>query len=76
MITTEDRQMKLSIDNVWTSPTMLHVRVTTWGDDGQRWRKYHAATPLDTVEPDAIKALVAYAQGQEHLPSVHDVPLF
>lgn len=68
--------MKVSIDNVWASPTMLHVRVTTWSDNGQRWHKYHASSRLEDIEPDAIKALQAYAAGVDSDSAWEDLALF
>lgn len=68
--------MKVTIDNVWCSPTMLHVRVTTWGDNGARYHKYHAATPLDEIEPSAIKALLHYMAGVDQDSRWEDLSLF
>lgn len=47
--------MEVSVDNVWASPSTLHVRVTVHGDH-YRWRhKYDVAIPVETIPEEAVR---------------------
>lgn len=66
--------MEVSVDNVWTSPSTLHMRVTVWGPD-HKWRnKYDAAVPLEDIPEEALlpwlRALGAgpFNDSREQLP--------
>jgi len=49
--------MDVIVDNIWASPSTLHLRVHVWGG-GRAWRhKYEVSVPLSEVEPSAIAAL-------------------
>lgn len=49
--------MKVAVDQVWATPSTLHMRVIVFADDG-RWRhKYICAVPVDEIPEEAIEAL-------------------
>lgn len=46
--------MQVQVDNVWATPSTLHMRVTIWGPD-YKWRhKYDATVPLEDISDEAI----------------------
>lgn len=50
--------MQVQVDNVWATPSNLHVRVTVWADD-RRWRhRFDVAVPAGEISPEAIALLV------------------
>lgn len=68
--------MKVIIDDVWSSPSTLHVRVTLHDDEG-RWRhRYYPTVPLSQVPIEALAPLIAYFKDPTHDPLEGDVPLF
>lgn len=51
--------MIVTVDNVWATPSTLHMRVTVWGN-GNAWRhRYDAHVPVDEIPTEAISALWA-----------------
>lgn len=52
--------MQVQIDDVWASPSTLHVRVTVLDSEG-RWRhRYYPAVALDEIPVEALAPLLAY----------------
>lgn len=50
--------MEVTVDNVWATPSTLHMRVTVWGP-GHKWRhRYDAAVPVSEIPEEAVAALV------------------
>lgn len=50
--------MKVQVDNVWATPSALHMRVTVWADDN-RWRhRYDVHVPREEISPEAIAVLL------------------
>lgn len=50
--------MKVQVDNVWATPSALHMRVTVWADDG-RWRhRYDVHVPAEEIHPEAVEMLL------------------
>lgn len=65
--------MKVHVDNVWSSPSRLHLRVMVCADD-YRWRhKYEVSVPLDEIEPDALAPM--FAQVAEDQGALADHPV-
>lgn len=65
--------MDVAVDNVWASPSTLHMRVTVW-NDARTWRhKYDVAVPLAEIPPEALQPLTQpvgldrWVEGQEAL---------
>lgn len=54
--------MRVLVDDVWASPSTLHVRVTVYDAD-MRWRhRYYPAISLDQVPTDALAPLLGWLQ--------------
>lgn len=54
--------MQVLVDDVWASPSTLHVRVTVY-DDQKRWRhRYYPAISLDQVPTEALAPLLGWLQ--------------
>ena len=67
--------MQVTFDNVWSSPSTLHMRVTVWGP-GDRWRhRYDLSVPLDEIPQEALRGLVDHAARSE-VRDLHQLPLF
>lgn len=46
--------MRVEIDQVWATPSTLHVRAIVHDDNG-RWRhKYYPSIPLDEIPEEAV----------------------
>jgi len=68
--------MKVNVDDLWASPSMLHFRVTAFDEDG-RWRhRYYPTMRLDQIPSEALEPLRAYLNGTEPPVISLDVPLF
>lgn len=57
----KDRRMApiepIQVDEIWATPSTLHMRVTIWGK-GWAWRRKHqVAVPLDDIPREALLAL-------------------
>lgn len=50
---------RVTVDNVWATPTTLHMRVTVWGRDYRYRNKYNCAVPVSEIPSEAIDALWA-----------------
>ncbi len=47
----------MSVDNIWASPSALHLRVHVMADDC-RWRhKYEVTVPVSDIPEEAIASL-------------------
>lgn len=52
--------MRVQVDQVWATPSTLHVRVIVWGPD-DRWRhKYYAAVPFGDIDEHVLTMLAGY----------------
>jgi len=67
--------MKVSVDNVWSSPSTLHLRVHVWGPQGNWRHKYDIAIPLEEIPEEALRGLVEYADPAP-VRDIHQLPLF
>lgn len=68
--------MKVSIDQVWSTPSTLHCRVVVWADD-RAWRqKHYVAVPLETIEPQALEALTLLARPEKDPDDTNQALLF
>jgi hypothetical protein len=66
--------MQVSVDNVWSTPSTLHMRVTVWGP-GHEWRhKYDVAVPLEDIPEEALWGLTERAGVVPR--DMHQLPLF
>ena len=67
--------MQVTVDNVWSSPSTLHCRVTVWGP-GDAWRhRYDVAVPLEDIPQEALRGLRDHA-GTSEVRDLHQLPLF
>lgn len=49
--------MEVTVDQLWATPSTVHVRVIVFGPD-RRWRhKYHCSIPVDEIPEEALRAL-------------------
>lgn len=66
--------MQVTVDNIWASQTVLHLRVTVWVEG--KWRhKYDVAVPIATIPEEALAA--AWIPVTMPVPvEVADTPLF
>lgn len=50
--------MQVEVDQVWATPSTLHVRVIVH-DDQRRWRhKYYASVPLAEIPEEALAMII------------------
>lgn len=51
--------MEVAVDQVWATPSTLHVRILVFGPE-RRWRhKYYASVPIAEIPEEALQALQA-----------------
>lgn len=56
--------MEVAVDQIWATPSTLHMRIVVWGPD-RAWRhKYYAATPLKDIDEHVTTMLVEYHMDQ------------
>jgi len=68
--------MKVSVDEVWSSPSNLHVRVIVSADD-DKWRvKHYVAIPLEDIPEEALVYMLAYLMRDVEIVEKRDTPLF
>lgn len=68
--------MQVTVDNVWATPSTLHMRVTVWGPD-HRWRhRYDAHVPVEDIPDEALEALTLTRRDEAWRDYLEDVPLF
>lgn len=68
--------MKVTVDQVWATPSTLHVRVIVWGDAQQWRRKHYVAVALEDVEPSAVEALTLLARPERDPDDTNQAALF
>lgn len=68
--------MKVLVDDVWASPSNLHVRVTVSADDGRWHHKYYEAVPLETIPEEALVDMLAFLMKHADVVEQRDTPLF
>jgi hypothetical protein len=68
--------MKVLVDEVWSSPSTLHVRVVVSADDGKWHQKYYEAIPLETIPEEALVYMLAYLMEGVEVKEDLDAPLF
>lgn len=68
--------MICDVDNLWATPSGVHLRVTVWPDD-RRWRRRFDETILwKDVPEEVIGSLVAYWMDTQPAEDLDDIPLF
>jgi len=68
--------MQVTVDNVWSTPSNLHMRVTVWGP-GERWRhRYDVSVPLEDIPEEALWGLYDRAGASTPPRDLHQLPLF
>lgn len=75
--TRRDRQnMRVEIDQVWATPSTLHVRAIVHDDNG-RWRhKYYPSIPLAEIPEEALVMLTQAYLDQPVDEEANMEPLF
>lgn len=67
--------MQVTVDNLWSTPSTLHMRVTVWGP-GEKWRhRYDIALALDELPEEALWGILE-SQGAQVPRDIHQLPLF
>lgn len=67
---------RVSVDNIWATPSTLHMRVTVWNATYRYRHKYEIAVPVAEIPEDAISALWTANVEEKWDPETEDVPLF
>lgn len=68
--------MKVLVDDVWASPSTLHLRVTVSGDNYEWRRRFYEAVPLEDIPSEALETVITYWLGEETGKHQEDTPLF
>lgn len=50
--------VKVDVDEVWATPSTLHVRVHVRADDGTWRHKYYCSVPLSEVPEEALVMMI------------------
>lgn len=68
--------MKVQADNLWATPSGLHMRVTVWNNE-QTWRhRYDVMVPVAEISAEAVAALFEFVADDTWHEDLEDVPLF
>lgn len=68
--------MRVEIDQVWATPSTLHVRAIVHDDNG-RWRhKYYPSIALSEIPEEALGMLVAHTMDTAPEEDHHQTALF
>jgi hypothetical protein len=68
--------MQVQIDEVWATPSTLHVKVTVSADD-YRWRyRAYPSIPLKEVPTEALTMLLAFVMDEVPEEDHHQTALF
>lgn len=68
--------MKVDVDQIWATPSNLHLRVCVWADD-RAWRhKYYVAVPLEDIEDAVVATLLEAFTQESDEPDHHQTALF
>lgn len=68
--------MQIQIDEVWCTPSTLHVKVTVSADDYRwRWRGY-PTVPLADIPTEALTMLLAHVMDETPEEDHHQTALF
>lgn len=61
--------MEVQVDNLWATPSTVHMRVSVWGPD-HRWRqRFDAHVPVSEIPEESLVALVGgFLLGPESKP--------
>jgi hypothetical protein len=66
--------MEVTVDNLWSSPSTLHMRVTVW-PNSRVWRqKFDVAVPLADIPLEAVLPLLTSAAWSMDRDSVAEQP--
>lgn len=69
-------RVDVHVDNVWATPSGLHMRVTVWGPD-HKWRhKYECMVPVAEIQAEAIEPLWEAIKDEAWSEDLSDIPLF
>lgn len=68
--------MQVSVDNLWATPSGLHMRVTVWGPDRQWRHRYDAMVPVAEISPEAVCSLFNLVTDDTWHEDLSDIPLF
>lgn len=67
--------MHVYVDNVWATPSTLHMRVHVWGVDNKWRRRFDCHVPLSTIPPQALEPLLALVKDELFTPDDLDQPV-
>ena len=67
---------EVAVDNVWATPSGLHMRVTVWSRDKRYRHKYECFVPVAEISSEAVSALFALTAEEDWREDLEDIPLF
>jgi hypothetical protein len=68
--------MRVEIDQVWATPSTLHVRAIVHDDQG-RWRhKYYPSIAIDDIPEEALAMLLGRVEDSVREEDHHQTALF
>jgi hypothetical protein len=68
--------MEVQIDNVWATPSTLHMRVTVWGPSNKWRHRYDASVPMDDIDEHVAAMFGAYVDDTTPEEDHHQTALF
>lgn len=68
--------MEVTVDQVWATPSTLHMRVLVHGPN-RAWRhKYLCSIPIEEIPEEAVEALCVRGLESRCSCDEHQIPLF
>lgn len=68
--------MQVAVDQIWCTPSTLHMRVVVWGPNREWRHKYYSAIPLSDVPEEVIISLYQHWLDDQPSEDLEDIPLF
>lgn len=68
--------MWVQVDNVWGTPSGLHMRVTVWGPDSKWRHRYEEFVPVAEIQAEAVEPLWNAIRDEAWHEDLSEIPLF
>ena len=68
--------MRVEVDEVWATPSTLHLRVLVHADDGAWRHKYWCAVPLSEIPEEALEKVLLQRRDESFREDLSDIWLF
>ena len=68
--------MQVQVDNLWASPSTLHMRVTVWGPDNKWRQRFDEAVPFADIPDEVLTLIIGHWMDAQPEENHQDTALF